>query len=285
MKKFNYNSIDKKFSFAVSLHQKGNLNAAEKIYKEILKYNSRHFQSLGNLGYLSYNIKKYDIAKKYLSKAIEIHPEFEDAHNILKEDLDARIKDFKYWNKIATCYIIEKIYTRADYFLDLALSTAKTKRDKAVVLNNKGVVLLENKRFDEAKDYFKKSIELSKSYLTPRYNLTQIYLKYGILNKAKKQLDLLLRKNATDIDFLNSKAYLELMENDYKDALVYFNLIPAEYRHRDDIATNMAMTYLMLGLYDNAKTTLAKADRKDNYYESKQAEIEKKLEKLTEKKI
>ncbi len=210
---------------------------------------------------------------------------FEDAHNILKEDLDARIKDFKYWNKIATCYIIEKIYTRADYFLDLALSTAKTKRDKAVVLNNKGVVLLENKRFDEAKDYFKKSIELSKSYLTPRYNLTQIYLKYGILNKAKKQLDLLLRKNATDIDFLNSKAYLELMENDYKDALVYFNLIPAEYRHRDDIATNMAMTYLMLGLYDNAKTTLAKADKKDNYYESKQAEIEKKLEKLTEKKI
>ena len=48
MKKGNDNLINNKFSFAVSLHQKGNIDAAEKIYKEILKSDSRHFQSLGN---------------------------------------------------------------------------------------------------------------------------------------------------------------------------------------------------------------------------------------------
>ena len=68
MKKNDDNLINNKFSLAVSLHQKGNIGAAEKLYKEILKSNSKHFQSLGNLGYLSYNIEKYYSAKKYSVK-------------------------------------------------------------------------------------------------------------------------------------------------------------------------------------------------------------------------
>ena len=71
MKKGNDNLINNKFSFAVSLHQKGNIEAAEKIYKEILKSDSRHFQSLGNLCFLAYNVEKYDSAKKYLLKRLK----------------------------------------------------------------------------------------------------------------------------------------------------------------------------------------------------------------------
>lgn len=235
------------------------------------------------------SLKRYDAnrlgnsLKQQDPLALCHNQDFEEANKIFKSELDDKINHYAYWNKISTCYIIKKEYTQARNFLNLALSRAKTKKQKSVVLNNIGVIHLENKKFEEAKNYFKKSIELSKTTLTPRFNLTQIYLRFGLYGKAKKELDLLLRKNPKDVDFLYSKAHLELMLNNYKNALVFFNKIPQEYRTRDDIATNMAMTYFMLGLYENAKTTIGNADKKNSFYVTKQLEITKKLDKKVEK--
>lgn len=209
--------------------------------------------------------------------------DYNKANEIFKEKLDKNLNNYLYWNQISTCYILKKNYTQARKFLDIAISTAKTNKQKSTVLNNIGVVHLENQNYHEAKDYFKKSIELSKKSLTPRYNITQIYLKFGLYGNAQKELRLLLKQNAQDVDFLNSKAHLELMQNNFKNALVYFNRIPKSYRTRDDIATNMAMTYFMLGLYENAKKTLKNADKKDSFYLNSQLEINKKLSKKIKK--
>ena len=121
------------------------------------------------------------------------------------------------------------------------------------------------------------------SFLTPHYNLSQIFLKFGLYENARKEIDLLLSKNSTDVDFLNAKAYLELMQNKYKSALVFFNKIPKQYRTRDDIATNIAMTYFMLGLYENAQEALNNADKTNNYYLVGQLNISKKLSKRLKK--
>ena len=74
------------------------------------------------------------------------------------------------------------------------------------------------------------------------------------------------------------------MQQRYQSALVYFNKIPAQYRGRDDIATNMAMTYFMLGLYENAQQSINNSDKEITYYVNAQVDIEKKIEKLTGKK-
>ena len=211
--------------------------------------------------------------------------EFDKAQKLLKEKLDEKINDFDYWNKISTCYIIQKDYSKAKYFLDIALSRTQKNNEKAIVLNNIGLVLLEQQHFEEAKEYFKKSIELSKNYLTPKYNLVQIYLKFGIYKKANTEIDKLLKTNNRDIDFLNSKAHVQLMLKEYKNALVYFNKIPKSYWQRDDIATNAAMTYFMLGLYTNAKDVLSSADKKNEYFVKKQELIEENIELKLEKKV
>jgi tetratricopeptide (TPR) repeat protein len=235
------------------------------------------------------SLKRYDYTrlnpKLKLKNPLSMchNQDFEAAHKIFKAQLDAKKDNYLYWNQISTCYILEREYNKAKNFLNLALAAAKTNTQKSIILNNMGVVQLETENFHEAKEYFKKSIELSNKALTPKFNLTQVYLKFGLYRKANDELNFLLTKNPQDIDFLNSKAYLELMQKNYKQALTFFNKIPKEYRSRDDIATNMAMTYFMLGLYDNSKQSLSNADKKDSFYTAKQLEITKELDKKTRK--
>ena len=205
--------------------------------------------------------------------------EFKKAYKIVKSQLDKSIKSYAYWNQISTCYILQKKYTKARRFLDLALATAKSKTQKASVLNNLGVIQLELKNFEEAKEYFKAAIKLSKKVLTPRYNLAQIYLKFALYQRANTQLEFLLNKNSQDIDFLNSYAHLQLMSKNYQKAVKHFNKIPKAYRSRDDVATNLGMSYFMLGKLDFAKKTLKNADKKDSFYVNAQSDILKKIEK------
>ena len=207
---------------------------------------------------------------------------YKEAFDIYKKQLDQKTENSNYWNQVGTCYTVKKDYTQALSFFNLSLATAKTNTEKAIVLNNFGVIHLEQENYEEAKEYFKQSLKLAKNFLTPKYNLTQIYLKYGLYNKAKPILTDLLNKNQNDIDFLNSYAHLELMTKNYKNALVFFNKIPESYRYRDDIATTMAMTYYMLGLYQNSLESINKAPKKDKFYLSKQLEIKNKIESLDE---
>ena len=254
-------------------------------YKNPRQIKEAHFDGLK---YES--LKRYDevrlskVRKKNDALSLCHRGEFDDAITIFKSSLDKNINHYRYWNEISTCYILQKKYTQAKTFLDLSLGRAKTNKQKSVILNNMGVIYLENNNFHEAKDYFKKSIELSKSYLTPRYNLSQIYLKFALYQNAKKEIDFLLKLSPADVDFLHSKAHLELMLQNHKEALVFFNKIPVQYRSRDDIATNMAMTYFMLGLYENAKAAIDGSDKKNSYYLNSQMEIKKKLNKIASKK-
>jgi len=56
-------TIEETFALAVQNQQKNNLQAAENLYKEILKTNPNHVQSNFLLGTLSAQTKKFDITK------------------------------------------------------------------------------------------------------------------------------------------------------------------------------------------------------------------------------
>jgi len=239
----------------------------------------------------SYDGLKFESLKRYDAKRLDKNiksknslalchaGDFEEAEKNFKDRLDKNLKNYEYWNQISTCYILKKKYTKAQQFLDLALNATKTKKQKAVVMNNFGVIHMENKNFIEAKEYFKKSLEFDGKSLTPKYNLSQIYLRHGLYNKAEKQLTELMNRNSKDIDFLNSMAHLKLMQKDYRKSLRFFDQIPQGYRSRDDVATNLAMTYYMLGQLDKAKQTLSDSDKKDSFYTVAQLQIMKKIDK------
>ena len=63
-------NIEKTFELAVENHKKKNFQTAEKFYKEILKINPNHFESIFLLGTLLIAIKNFDRAIQLLNQAI-----------------------------------------------------------------------------------------------------------------------------------------------------------------------------------------------------------------------
>ena len=70
-------------ALAVQNHKKKKFEAAENLYKEILKKKPNHFQSNFLLGTLFAQTQKFNIAKELFEKAIQINPDHVDAHNNL----------------------------------------------------------------------------------------------------------------------------------------------------------------------------------------------------------
>ena len=60
--------IEKNFNLALENHQKNNLQNAKRIYKEILKTNLNHFQSICTLGTLSIRTRNFEREKQYNNK-------------------------------------------------------------------------------------------------------------------------------------------------------------------------------------------------------------------------
>ena len=82
-------TTEETFALAVKNHQKNNLQIAENLYKEALKTNPNHFESIYYLGTLLAQTKRFDLAKPLLHKAIQIQPNYAMAYNnlgnVLKE--------------------------------------------------------------------------------------------------------------------------------------------------------------------------------------------------------
>ena len=68
---------------AVTVHQEGKLEEAEKLYREILKTNPNHLDANNNLGVLLKDTGRLDEAEASYKKAIELKPDYAEAYNNL----------------------------------------------------------------------------------------------------------------------------------------------------------------------------------------------------------
>ena len=93
-------SIEQSFDLAVQHYQKGNFQKAENLYRKILEANPKHYQSLGYLGLLAKQSKKYDISKKLLEKVIQINPNLAEARN----NLGLLYQELGEYQKAINCY-------------------------------------------------------------------------------------------------------------------------------------------------------------------------------------
>ena len=65
-------TIEKTFELAIQKHKKKNFQVAENLYKEVLKKDPNHLESIFFLGTLSIQIKNFDGAIQLLNQAILI---------------------------------------------------------------------------------------------------------------------------------------------------------------------------------------------------------------------
>ena len=76
-------TLNETFILAFENHKKNNLKNAENLYKEVLKMNPNHFESILHLGTLLGQTNKPDLAKSFFQKAIQINPNDIKIHNNL----------------------------------------------------------------------------------------------------------------------------------------------------------------------------------------------------------
>jgi len=163
----------------------------------------------------------------------------------------------KYWQKVASCHYINNNFPKSEFYNLLALKNAN-KLDKAAIFNNLGLIYLKEKHFEQAKQSFIKSLKLNKNLKTPLFNLSQLYIQFGLFNMALKELSYLINISKNDIELIKSIAICHTQMGNHKKALKSFKRIPNEIRKRADIAVYYAQALYLAGKYTDAKSVLFK---------------------------
>ena len=136
---------------AVTAHQQGKFEEAEKIYQKILETDPTNSIIRNNLGVLLCNLDRFDEAEVSHRKAIELKSGYEDAHY----NLGIVLKELNRFDEA------EASYRRA----------IELKPDYIEAHNNLGVVLHDLDKFDEAEVSYRRAIELKPDYEKAILNL------------------------------------------------------------------------------------------------------------------
>ena len=224
---------------------------------------------------------KYDGSldiKGELEKASEYchEREFSRAHNLFRSISRKYLKNPIYWNIVGICYSIEEKRRKALLFYNKSLSL---KSDYAPALNNLGVMYMKEKDYSRALVAFRKARKFNNFSKTPRYNLANLYLSFGIYDKAINELLVLYGSGTKDIDVLNMLATAYLMQNNLQKAVEYFEKIDNDFYEKPYIGLNRALAYHLVGKKELAIDAFKEVDleREDELWEKYYNEIQKKI--------
>src|SRR5262249_7731144 len=64
---------------AIGYHQRGQLQQAEQLYRQILQVDPQHVDALHLLGVIAHQVDKRDLAVDYLNEALRLNPHFAEA--------------------------------------------------------------------------------------------------------------------------------------------------------------------------------------------------------------
>ena len=157
-------TTEETFALAVKNHKKNNFQIAENLYKEALKTNPNHFESIYYLGTLLAQTKRFNLAKPLLHKAIQIQPNYADAHfNLgnMQRELREHQKAISSYEKAIT---IQPNYAKAH--------------------NNLGIVLRELRKHQKAKSCYEKAIQINPNYADAHNNFGIVFKELGKHKKA-----------------------------------------------------------------------------------------------------
>ena len=187
---------------AVTAHQEGRLEEAERLYRSILENQPTDLGVNNNLGVLLQELGKFDEAETSYRKVIELKPDYAEAYY----NLGNILKELGRLNEAETSY----------------RETILLKPDSVAAHNNLGVTLQDLGRFDEAETSHRKAISLKPDFTKAHYNLGNTLSETGKFDKAEasfrkaielkpdyteahKNLDLLLREKQVMVNIFGPK--------------------------------------------------------------------------------
>lgn len=185
-----------------------------------------------------------------------------------QETLDKYKKDYLtkgqtpyYWLHIGNCYFIEESWTKAEFFYRMSLEETKLPTVKSIALNNLGLIHFKYEQWEKGKEYLRQSMALAPKFKVPRYNMSQLYLQFGLYDKAIEVLSESAFRGHKDVDVNFSLANAYLYKGDLKTASEYFKTIPHDHFRREDIAATYALYLIRIGNIKGAQEIMKARDR------------------------
>ena len=157
-------TIKEIFAQAAKDYKKNNFKSAEKLYKEILKINPNHFDSIVLLGTLLAQSGKLEKAKQFFQKAIKINP---NSSNV-NYNLGLAFKELGEYKKAVSHY--EKaIKIKPEYF---------------IAHNNLGIIFYKLGEFQKAISCYEQAIQINPDFVNGHFGLGNVLEELGEYQKA-----------------------------------------------------------------------------------------------------
>jgi predicted O-linked N-acetylglucosamine transferase (SPINDLY family) len=183
---------------AFQYHQRGHLQQAEQLYRQILQTDPHHVAALHLLGVIAYQVGRHDQAVDYISRALRLQPDYAEAHSNLGNALKAQGRLSE-----AVTSFQQALRLKPDY-ADAHSNLGNTLREQgrlaeaeasfrqalrlnptfAVAHNNLGVVLKEQGKLDEAVAGYQEALRLKPDYAGAHHNLGVVLAAQGKLAEA-----------------------------------------------------------------------------------------------------
>ncbi len=166
-------TIAEALGLALSHHQKGQLQQAENIYRQILAVEPRNADALHLLGFLAYQVGRPEIAIEHIKQAIEISPGFSAYHSNLG--------------------IVYRSQGRVDDAMNCYKRAFEIDPRNADCCNNIAILHADRRETQQAIEWYNRAIAANPQYAEAYSNLGNVYSAVGQRDQAIASYEQALR--------------------------------------------------------------------------------------------
>jgi tetratricopeptide (TPR) repeat protein len=239
-----------KFHHARALHQRGQLNDAQRLFEEILKSQPGHLESVRLLGMIAIQTRHFERALQLIDTALQIEPADAAAHfnrGWVLQELKQFERALKSYDRAIE---LKADYAKAHFMRGTALQATRQlgaalesyNRAKAIQPDfaeaylNRGVVLEELKQLPAALASYEQAIAIKSTY-------AEAFSNRGLVLQALGRLDLALESHDRAIALMPNYAEAYSNRGNVLTELKQFAAALASYDHAVSIKPDYARAY------------------------------------------
>jgi len=224
---------------ALALHQRGNLDAAERLYVQVLTLHPNHFDALHMLGVIRIHQGRHADALELIGAALKKQPD--DARAL--SNYGIVLQRFKAYDQALACY--QKALARAPDFPEAQ--------------NNRGITLHELGRYKEAIKSYDKALALRRDYAEAHFNRGNALSALKRHEQAVESYDRALAIRPANPEVFNNRGNALFDLNRHADAIVSYDQAIALRPDYANALNNRGRAMFTLKRYEDALANLSKA--------------------------
>lgn len=217
---------------ATRLHTRGQLGAAERIYRQILEIRPEHPDALHQLGTLAHGVGRHEAAVELIRRAIAIAPNRPNYHFNLAMALAAM--------------------NRAAEAIDAMQAACRLKPRDAGAWFNLGTLLVMTKSYEDAGKAFKRALRNDANHIDALVNLGLTARVLGNHDEATKAFEHVLRLAPEHLPALSNRALCAIDRRDFEGARKDLERVLAMAPDNTDALLNLALCAQETGRYTDA---------------------------------